>query len=123
MSKRNKEDIELFLDDIIEASSRISTYIKYLDSDVFMKDIMIQDAVIRNFEIVGEAVKNLPQDFREEYSYVNWRGASGMRDKLIHGYFGVDLSILWSTAKKDLPQFSKEIIKIRGIIIQPEKKK
>ncbi|MEA2035394.1 MAG: DUF86 domain-containing protein [Euryarchaeota archaeon] len=123
MSKRNKEDIELFLDDIIEASSRISTYIKYLDSDVFMKDIMIQDAVIRNFEIVGEAVKNLPQNFREEYSYVNWRGASGMRDKLIHGYFGVDLSILWSTAKKDLPLFSKEIIKIREIIIQPEKKK
>ena len=117
MSKRNKEDTELFLDDIIEASSRISTYIKYLDSDVFMKDIMIQDAVIRNFEILGEAVKKLPQDFREEYSYVNWRGASGMRDKLIHGYFGVDLSILWSTAKKDLPQFSKEIIEIKEIII------
>jgi len=61
--------------------------------------------------------------FREEYSYVNWRGASGMRDKLIHGYFGVDLSIFWSTAKKDLPQFSKEIIEIREIIVQPEKKK
>ncbi len=82
MSKRNKKDIELFLDDIIEAASRIATYIKYLDSDVFMKEIMIQDAVIRNFEIIGEAVKNLPEDFREGYSYVNWRGASG-----IHTYF------------------------------------
>ena len=122
MYKRNKEEIELLLDDIIEASNRISRYIKYLDSDFFMEDIIIQDAVIRNFEIIGEAVKNLPQDFREKYPYINWRGASGMRDKLIHGYFGIDLSILWNTAKKDLPQFSREIIEIREIIIRPKKK-
>lgn len=120
MSKRDKEDIELFLDDIIEASGRISAYIKNLESDAFMKDTMIQDAVIRNFEIIGEAIKYLPDDFKNKYPYIKWRGASGMRDKLIHGYFGVDLSILWSTAKKDLPQFSKGIINIRESMKQKE---
>ncbi|MFX1514209.1 MAG: DUF86 domain-containing protein [Promethearchaeota archaeon] len=70
------------------------------------------DAVLRNLEIIGEAAKNIPTDVTKKYPEVDWRGATAMRDRLIHGYFGVDIPIVWETIKTDLPELKSQIGKI-----------
>jgi uncharacterized protein with HEPN domain len=103
---------KLFLDDILNAIIKINLYISDLTYDQFQKDVKTVDAVIRNLEIIGEAVKNLPGDIITKNPAVNWRGATAMRDRLIHGYFGVDISILWETVTTDLSKLHKQIKKI-----------
>ncbi|MFX0173775.1 MAG: DUF86 domain-containing protein [Candidatus Hodarchaeota archaeon] len=103
---------KLFLDDILKAINKINLYINDLSYEQFQKDVKTVDAVIRNLEIIGEAVKNLPSDMITKNPEVNWRGATAMRDRLIHGYFGVDISILWETVITDLPELNKQIKKI-----------
>jgi uncharacterized protein with HEPN domain len=95
--------------DILEAIDRIERYTGSITLDNFLRDTKTQDAVIRNLEIIGEAVKNLPADFREAHPGVEWRAVAGMRDKLIHHYFGVDMGIIWETTRTDLPRFRKQI--------------
>ncbi len=92
MSKRG--DIE-FLNDIKEAIKRIEAYTKNTDYEIFFKDFKTQDAVVRNIEIIGEAVKNISSDIREKYSDIEWKKIAGMRDKIIHDYFGVNWDIVW----------------------------
>ena len=70
---------------------------------------LIQDAVIRRLEIIGEAVKNIPFSFRKEYPKIPWKKISGLRDILIHEYFGVDMRLVWRITKKDMPEFKKRI--------------
>ncbi|MFX0052723.1 MAG: DUF86 domain-containing protein [Candidatus Hodarchaeota archaeon] len=103
---------KLFLDDILKAINKIYHYINHLTYEQFQKDVKTVDAVIRNLEIIGEAVKNLPSDIINENPDVNWRAATAMRDRLIHGYFGVDVSILWETVTTDLSELNKQIKKI-----------
>jgi len=103
---------KLFLDDILKAINKINLYINDLSYEQFQKDVKTVDAVIRNLEIIGEAVKNLPSDIITMNPDVNWRGATAMRDRLIHGYFGVDVSILWETVTTDLSELKKQIRKI-----------
>lgn len=79
----------------------------------FLKSVNIQDAVIRRLEIIGEAVKNIPPEFRDEYPDIQWRQIAGMRDVLIHGYFGVDLDLTWKVVKSDLPELER---KVAGIL-------
>jgi hypothetical protein len=100
---------KLFLDDILKAINKINLYINDLTYEQFQKDVKTVDAVIRNLEIIGEAVKNLPSDMITKNPDVNWRGATAMRDRLIHGYFGVDVSILWETVTTDLPELNRQI--------------
>jgi len=98
-----RSDIHLLCADISSAVERILLYISEMTYREFILDIKTQDAVIRNLEILGEAVKNLPPTFIEQYPEIPWRLIAGMRDKLIHHYFGVSLAIVWETAQSDIP--------------------
>jgi len=75
----------------------------------FLKDAMVQDAVIRNFEIIGEAAKNISDTYRQGQNQVPWKIMAGLRDKLIHDYFGVNLNIIWETVEKDIPILKDQI--------------
>lgn len=80
--------------------------------DDFFTSKFLQDAVIRRLEIIGDAIKNLPMEFREKYNHISWKEFAGMRDILIHKYFGVDLGLTWEVVKKDIPKLKEEILKI-----------
>ncbi len=106
MSKRDKN---LYLQDIIECISKISKYTGKLTFVDFAKTPIIIDAVIRNLEIIGEAAKNIPQEYKSAHKEIPWRKMIDMRNKVVHEYFGVDTEILWATIKKDLPTLKRQI--------------
>jgi len=99
-----RSDIHLLCADISDAVERILLYTSEMTYREFILDVKTQDAIIRNLEILGEAVKNLPPPFTEQYPEIPWRFIAGMRDKLIHHYFGVSLAIVWETAQSDIPR-------------------
>ena len=109
MSKR--QDFEL-LCDIKEAVQRISTYIGELSYDEFIKDKKTQDAVVRSLEIIGEAAKNLSVELKKKRRDIPWSGLAGLRDRLIHQYFGVNFDIVWRIIKQELPGLARQIEKI-----------
>lgn len=80
-----------------------------LDRDAFQTDETLQRAFVRALEVIGQATKRLPPDFREKHPQVNWRAISGMRDRLIHAYFGVDYEIVWDAARNKVPTLLKQI--------------
>lgn len=110
MSKRG--DFELVCD-IKEAAGRINNYVSGLNFKRFLDDAKTQDAVVRNLEIIGEAVKNLSAEFKKDHGEIPWKKLSGMRDRLIHHYFGVNLDIVWSIVRDDLPVLITEINRIK----------
>ena len=109
MSERTDKE---FLIDIKKATTKILTYSENLDFEQFIKDFKTQDAIVRNIEIIGEAVKNLSEDFRYLNPNVPWKNIAGMRDKLIHHYFGVNIDIVWDVVKIELPKLQKQIEEI-----------
>ena len=98
-----KRDFKIYVQDILEAIRRIDEYLEGLTCEEFTKDNKTADAIIRNFAVIGEAVKKIPDNVKKKHREIPWKRMAGMRDKLIHEYFGVDLQILWDTAKIDLP--------------------
>lgn len=108
MKKRGK-DPKIFLKHILESIIEIERNVKNLTEDEFFDSITLQDAVIRRLEIIGEAVKNLPLSFRNKQPGIPWKKIAGMRDILIHEYFGVDADLVWKISKNDLPKFKKQI--------------
>jgi len=109
MSKRGVVEI---LSDIKEAISRISNYIKDVSYEQFLYDLKTQDAVVRNFEIIGEAVKLLPEELKKKYDAIPWIKIAGIRDRLIHQYFGVNYEILWIIIQEELTDFYINLDKI-----------
>jgi len=104
----NRTDLD-YLKDILEAATRAVDYCSELQYDAFLKDTKTQDAVVRNLEIVGEAVKNLSQETRNREPSIPWKNISGMRDRLIHDYFGVNWDVVWSVVKEDLRDIMRRI--------------
>ncbi|EHP88259.1 HepT-like ribonuclease domain-containing protein [Methanotorris formicicus] len=107
-----KKDVRAFLYDILENMNDIIEFTKYMDFDEFLKDKKTQKAVIRSLEVIGEAVKNLPEDFINKYPQVPWKGMARLRDKLIHHYFGINYEIIWDIAANKIPKDIKHIEKI-----------
>lgn len=104
-----KKDVTVFLLHILESIERIQDFTKNVSKEKFFKDVKLQDAVIRRIEIIGEAAKNIPQDFRQKHADIPWNEMAKTRDKLIHGYFGVDLELTWNIVKTDLPKLKEKI--------------
>lgn len=106
------KSITFFLQDILDSIELIEKRMKNVTYEKFVKDVDLQDMVIRRVEIIGEAVRNLPKEFRQKYSKIDWKSPADMRSTLIHGYFGIDLKIVWDTVIDDLPPFKKQIKQI-----------
>lgn len=99
-----KRDYKMYIDDILESMNKIQKYISGLEYEEFTQKNMVIDAVIRNLEIIGEASKYVPEDVRVRYSDIPWGKMVGLRNVVIHGYFGVDLSIVWEIITKNIPE-------------------
>lgn len=103
-----------YVEDIVEATRKIDRYTADLDYCAFVDDELTVDAVLRNFEVIGEAAKNVPEDVRDEYDEVPWSEMAGMRDKLIHGYSTVEVSIIWRTVEEEIPGLKRQMESIRA---------
>jgi uncharacterized protein with HEPN domain len=104
-----KKDDSVYLRHILDAVSRIEEYTRGIERRAFIEGHMVQDAVMRQIEIIGEATKKLSKEIRDRHAQIPWKDMAGLRDKLIHGYFGVDLDSVWDTVKKDIPQLRNSL--------------
>ncbi len=107
-----KRDVNLFINDILESIKDIESFSKGLTRDKFRNDKLKQNAIIRSLEVIGEAVKNIPDSFKDKFPNIPWRKIAGFRDVLSHAYFGVSMDRVWNIVEKDLPKLKKEIIEI-----------
>ena len=104
-----KRNPKIFLSHILESISEIEKYLEGISEDEFSRSTQIQDAVVRRLEIIGEASKNIPPSLKEKYPKIPWRKITGMRDVLIHGYFGVNMKLVWDASTQDIMELKKEI--------------
>ena len=107
--KKKDRLYRLFLEDMLLAMNRVAEYINGLSFTEFKRDYKTVDAVIRNFEVIGEASKNMPGEIKEKYPMVPWNEMYLMRNKISHEYFGVDYEILWDVASNYLPENKLQI--------------
>lgn len=99
--------------DIAESIRRAEDYVKGMTYQKFLKDTKTQDAIVRNLEIIGEAAKSISPDFRKKHKNADWEKIAGMRDKLVHRYFGVNLDIVWDVVKEKLPELKTQLEDMR----------
>ena len=105
-------DFNVFLKDILQAIERIEEYTKDLSLEDFNKNQLVQDGVVRNLEIIGEAVKHLPKDIQKKHPHVEWKKIAGLRDILIHAYFGIDHDIVWDVITNKVPELKEQVLRI-----------
>jgi uncharacterized protein with HEPN domain len=103
------EDFLVLIKHILESIELIEEYTKDLSADEFLRKNETQDAVIRRLEIIGEAVKNIPVEFKDEHQDISWRKIAAMRDILIHEYSGVDLELTWNVVQHELPALKNQL--------------
>lgn len=107
-----EKDPKIFLRHILDSIECIQKYSVNTDKQKFLESIQMQDAIIRRILVIGEAAMNLPDEFKEKHFEIPWHKMIGMRNELVHGYFGIDLKLVWDTAQDDLPPLKEQITKI-----------
>ena len=105
-------NLKFYFEDIIQALNSIERFVQNMSYDDFVKDDKTISAVIKKFEIIGEAVRYIPIEIREKHPEIQWKDIAGMRDVLVHEYFGIDLQIVWNTIKEIIPQVKPLLISI-----------
>lgn len=110
---KNKIDLT-YLGDVLDAIKRIEGYLRGVDKDDFQKNLMMQDAVMHQIEIIGEASNNVSEEFQERHLELPWMEMRAIRNKIVHDYREVNLNVIWDTAKNDLPPLKKQIRKLLG---------
>lgn len=107
-----KRRVSLYVKDILENMERAEKFAEGMNLEEFMKDEKTNYAIVRCIEIVGEAAKQIPIDIRENYSQIPWRDMAGMRDKLIHFYFGLNTEKIWLLIKEDIPRLKASLSQV-----------
>ncbi|MCK4904863.1 DUF86 domain-containing protein [bacterium] len=107
-----KKDVKILLEHILECIGLIEEYIKDKTEKDFFASVQLQDSIIRRIEIIGEAVKHIPDETKEKYPQIQWKRIASMRDVLVHEYFGIDLVLTWKVAKQDIPELKKRILEV-----------
>ena len=105
-------DYKAYLKDILDSILKIQKYTEGISFNKFSSDELIQDGVVRNLEIIGEAVKNIPDDVKNEHLDLDWKKIAGLRDILVHAYFGIDVEIVWDIVKHKVPDLKQQILKM-----------
>lgn len=103
----SKRDASLLLQDMRESMQKIARYVAGMDRAAFLADDKTVDAVVRNVEIIGEASKQLPEDFKARHPQMPWSQMAGMRNRIVHDYAGVDLELMWEVVTKSLPELER----------------
>lgn len=108
----NQRSTKLFIEDIITFFERIEEYTQDYNFEAFQKNQMVIDAVVRNLELIGEATNNIPKEITDKYADIPWSDMIGLRIIAAHGYFKVDLNIIWEIVKRDMPETKPKILKM-----------
>ena len=110
----SKRPIPLLLDDMWEAIERVERYTKGVAHEAFIHDEKTIDAVARNLEIIGEAANRLPEEFKRQHPDIAWPQIVGLRHRIVHDYFGIDLTLVWQILQHDLPAFKAQLRQLRS---------
>src|SRR3989344_4091759 len=116
-----KRDHRLFIKDIIAAMEYIEKFVGDMALEELEADEKTSSAVIRKFEIIGEAVKHIPNKVKEEHKGIQWKSMTGMRDRLIHAYFGIDYKLVWAAIKNEIPKLKPKLEKLLSSLEKEEK--
>ena len=106
-------NVNVYIEHVLENIKDIEEFSEGLTKSELLKDKLRQKAIVRSIEVIGEAVKNIPENVKVKYKEIEWRKIAGTRDRIIHHYFGVDLDIIWAIIKNDLPDLKVKILKIK----------
>jgi uncharacterized protein with HEPN domain len=108
-----KKDPLIFIGHVLECIDLIEKYTEGRTEGQFLEDYQLQDSVIRRIEIIGEAVKNIPDEIKSKYTDIEWKKIAGMRDVVVHDYLGIDMEMTWKVVIDDIPQLKKKILKLK----------